>query len=562
MPVSLGRTRRTRIAVIGATAVALLVAGCGGSGSGGGSTPPDTLVVPGQSGDQIRNFNPYSPTAVEGPGMIFESLFYFNLAGPGDPQELLGTGFSWNEDGTELTITLREGVTWSDGEDFTADDVKFTFDLVASGGVPNTIGFSGTTEVVDPAQVVVRFEEPSYMDAPQLLGKTWIVPEHLWSTMEDPSRDPVAEPVGTGPYTLGDFKPQAFTLTANPTYWDGEPAVANVRYDSLSGNQATTDALAAGEVDMFSGPVPDIANVEENYPGYQVITIPMNQIVLDTCANADLGCEGPQTDPAVRRALYYAMDRDQLNQLAFQNTASAVSPGFALPERDAAYVSGALEEPTAPMSADLGRAEQILTDAGYTRGGDGIYQRDGERLALTVTVVGGWTDYITALGVLTEQYAQAGIDLTVSQSSWNEMSDARARGDYELMIDSLYPGPAPDPYYIYSYFFGSQNTAPVGEPSDTNYARYSDPEVDEAIDALSRLNPEDTEARLPHYDTIQARIEQDMPYIPILTAGTSTEFHADKFSGWPTADDLYAFPATWSRPDQAAIYKRLEPVAE
>jgi peptide/nickel transport system substrate-binding protein len=548
--------------VIGASAVALMVAGCGGSGGADGTTLSDTLVVPGQAGDQIRNFNPYSPTAIEGPGTIFEPLFYFNLAGQDDPKPLLGTGYAWNEDGTELSITLREGVTWSDGEDLTADDVKFTFDLIASGGVPNTIGFAGTTEVVDATHVVVSFEETSYMDAPQLLGKTWIVPEHLWSTMEDPSRDPVGDPVGTGPYTLSDFKPQAFTLTANPTYWDGEPALTNVRYDALAGNQAATDALAAGEVDMFSGPVPDIANVEENYPGYQVITVPMNQMVLDTCANADLGCQGPQTDPAVRRALYYAMDRDQLNQLAFQNTASTMSPGFALPERDAAYLSDELADRTVPMSADLDRAEQILTDAGYTRGGDGIHQRDGERLALTVAVVGGWTDYITALDVLTQQFAEAGVELTVAQTSWNEMSDARARGDYELLIDSLYPGPAPDPYYLYSYFFGSQNTAPVGEPSETNYARYSDPEVDEAIEALSLLNPEDAEARLPHYDTIQTRIEQDMPYIPILTAGTSTEFHAGKFSGWPTQDNLYAFPATWSRPDQAAIYTNLEPIEE
>ncbi|MDT0317712.1 ABC transporter substrate-binding protein [Streptomyces millisiae] len=557
--------RRVPALAVGVTALALLVAGCGGGGNGGGgggATPADTLVVAGQTGDYIRNFNPYSPTLIEGPGTIFESLFYFNVASGAEPVPVLGTEYAWNEDGTELSITLREGATWSDGEAFDAEDVKFTFDMIASDAVPNTVGFHGTTEVVDPTHVVVTFEGPSYMEGPQLLGKTWIVPEHIWSGIEDPNTDTIAEPVGTGPYTLGDFKGQAFTLDANPDYWGGEPELAHVQYRALAGNQATTDALAAGQIDVYSGPVPDIANVEQDYPGYSAITVPMNQMVLDTCANADLGCTGPQTDPAVRQALYYAMDRTQLNQLAFQNTASAMSPGFALPERDAAYVSDALENETVPMEPDLARVDEILTDAGYAREGDGVYARDGEPLALTVTVVTGWTDYITALETLREQLLPAGIELTVAQVSWNEMSDARSRGDFELVIDSLYPGPAPDPFYIYSYFFGTENTAEVGERADTNYSRYSNAEVDAAVAALTQLNPEDTAARMPHYDAIQQRIEQDMPYIPILTGGTTTEFHAAKFDGWPSQEDLYAFPAVWSRPDQSQMYMNLTPTGE
>jgi peptide/nickel transport system substrate-binding protein len=556
------RWRRIRGAAIGAAALGLLAAGCGSSNGGGGSAAEaDTLVVAGQSTDYIRNFNPYAPTPIEGRGTIFEPLFFYNIARPGEPLPRLGTEYAWNEDGTELSITLREGVTWSDGEAFTADDVKFTFDMVAAGEVPNTVGFTGTTEVVDPTHVKVSFEEPAFMDGPQLLGKIWIVPEHVWGTIEDPSRDTIADPVGTGPYTLGQFKPQSFTLTANAGYWDGAPDLRNVRYITLAGNQASADALSAGLVDVFSGPVPDIQNVEENYPGYKAVIVPINQMVLDTCANADLGCEGPQTDPAVRQAIYYAMDRDQLNQLAFQNVASEMSPGFALPERDAAYLSDDLENPTVPMNADPARVEQLLTGAGYTREGDGFYTKDGKKLSLTATVVGGWTDYITALNTMKEQLEDLGIELTVSQVSWNEMSDSRARGDYQLLIDSLYQGPAPDPYYLYSYFFGSENTAEVGEPADLNFSRYSSPEVDQAIEELSMLDPEDIEARMPHYETLQTRIEQDMPYIPILTAGTTTEYNAEKFSGWPTEDDLYAFPAVWSNPDQSFIYMNLKPTA-
>jgi peptide/nickel transport system substrate-binding protein len=557
------RSRRTRAALIGAAAVALLAAGCGSSNGGGPASDPDALVAyTGQAGDYQRNFNPYLPARNEGPGTIFEPLFFYNIARPDEPQPRLGTEFSWNDDGTELSITLRDGVKWSDGEAFTADDVKFTFDMLVANDTINSVGFSGETEVISPTEVRVSFDNPAYMDAPQLLGKIWIVPEHIWKNIEDPSTDQVREPVGTGPYTLSEFKPQAFTLAANPAYWDGEPAVKTVRYLALSGNQAGADALAAGTIDWQTGPVPNMDKVSEAYPGYEAITAHVFQMALFTCSSAELGCEGPQTDPAVRHAVYYAIDRDQLNALAFQNTAGEISPGFALPGRDEQIITDQLTERTAPMTAQIDRAEQILQDAGYAKGDDGIYAKDGQKVSLSVRVVSGWTDYITAVNTLAEQLKAAGIDLTVEQSSFNEWSDARGRGDYELLIDAQYPGPSGDPYWDYTYFFSGANTAPVGETANPNFARYDNPEVNEAIEALRQIDPADTAARQPYFDTIQTEVEQDMPYIPIMVGGTTSEVHVDGFTGWPTEDDLYAFPAVWQQPDQAEIYKQLTPAGE
>ncbi|CAL9349519.1 hypothetical protein SUDANB171_00436 [Streptomyces sp. enrichment culture] len=558
------RWRRSRTAVVGAAAVAMLAAGCGSGGNGGGgggnSGPADTLVAyTGQAGDYQRNFNPYAPTMIEGPGNIFEPLFFYNVARDGEPTPRLATEFSWNDSGTELSITTRENVTWSDGEPFTAHDVAFTFDMVRANQTMNAIGFEGETEVIDDTHLVVRYPQPAYLEAPSVLGKLWIVPEHIWGAFEDPAQNTVQEPVGTGPFVLGDFKPQAFTLSANPTYWGGEPEVKNIRFVSLSGNQAGADALAAGQIDFQTGPVPDIHNIEKNYPGYEGITAHIFQIALFTCSDTALGCSGPQTDPAVRHAIYHAIDRTQINTLAYQDTASEISPGFALPGRDDAVISDGLTDRIAPMEPDTARAEQVLTDAGWAKGGDGIYAKDGEKLSLSVRVVSGWTDVITAADTMTQQLKAAGIELTVQQSSWNEWSDARGRGDYELVFDSLYPGPAPDPYYTYNYFFHGDNTAPAGEVANPNFARYDNPEVNAALDALQQIDPEDTAARQPHFDTIQTRLEADMPYIPVLIGGTTSEYNARKFTGWPSEDDLYAFPAVWQRPDNSQIYLNLKP---
>ncbi|WP_052850309.1 ABC transporter substrate-binding protein [Streptomyces avicenniae] len=553
--------RRVRTAAVGAVSVGLLASACGGSDDEG-AAPPDTLVVyAGQAGDYQSNFNPFSPSSIEGPGTIFEPLFFYNVAAQGSMVPRLGTEYEWRRGGTELVITLQEDVTWSDGEPFTADDVKFTFDLLASGAVPNPSGFAGETTVDDATRVRVTFPDPSFMEGPQLLGRTYIVPEHLWSAIADPGADPVTEPVGTGPYVLSDFAPDAFVLAANPEYWDGEPAVTNVRYVTLSGDDTAADALDSGDIDVYTGPVPDIANVESDYDGYKAITVPMNQIVLAACSDADLGCEGPQTDPVVRQSLYIAMDREELNSLAYQNTASEISPGFALPERDAAYISAGLNNRVAPMSSNVAQAENGMEDSDYTRGEDGIFEKDGRRVSLTVSVASDQAEHITALEALAEQVRAAGIELVVQEVAPHELAQARTDGDFQLALDTLAQGPYPDPYYLYRTYFDSENTAEVGTPAGTNYARYANPAVDEAIEELSRLDPLSPE-RQQHYNTIQNALEQQLPYIPVLTEGTTTEFNVDKFSGWPTRVYLFAFPALWSHPDQAQIFANLVPNGE
>jgi peptide/nickel transport system substrate-binding protein len=214
------------------------------------------------------------------------------------------------------------------------------------------------------------------------------------------------------------------------------------------------------------------------------------------------------------------------------------------------------------MQPDLAKAQQLLESAGYTKGADGVYAKGGRPLALTMKTVSGWADYITAANTIKQQLKQLGINLTVEQLSWNEWTAQRQTGGYQLMMDSLPQGPAPDPYYLYSSSFGTKGTAKVKAKATTNWSRFSDPQVDQAITALTQRDPKNAAARQPHFDIIQARIEQAMPYIPVLTQGTVTEYRAAKFTGWPTEDDMYAFPAVWQAPDNAEVLKRLKPAGK
>jgi len=543
-------------------AAAVVAAGCGASDAVAGSETSTLVAYTGQSTDYQINFNPFAPTSIGGTGTIFQTLFFYNIVRDDKPTPRLGTQFAWNEDGTQLSITLRDGVKWSDGEKFTAADVVFTLDMISKNKGMNSTGYTGRATAVDDTHVTIAFDQPSFVDGPSILGKTYMVPEHKWKDIAEPAVTVVKEPVGTGPYLLEEFKPQAYTLKANPTYWGGEPAVKKIRYLALSGNQSGATALKAGQIDWQTGPVPDVKDVEKSYPGYHAVITPVNQIVLVTCSSTALGCQGPQTDPAVRQAIYHAMDRTQLNALAFENTGSEVSPSFLLPNRDGALISGKLQNRTASMRPDPARAQQILESAGYVKDSDGFYAKDGKPLSLTLKTVSGWTDYITAVNTIGQQLKQAGIKLTPQQLSWNEFVDAKDRGEYQLIIDSLYQGPAPDPYYLYTYFFSTAQTAKVGAKPGPNVSRFSDPQVDQALAALKRINPADTAARQPYLETIQTRIEQAMPYIPVLTQGTINVYHDAKFTGWPTDGDLYAFPAVWAHPDNAEVFLRLKPTGK
>jgi peptide/nickel transport system substrate-binding protein len=559
----MSRRRSARVrAATALLAAAVVAAGCGPSDAPAGAESSTLVAYTGQSGDYQINFNPFAPTSIGGGGTIFEPLFFYNVLRDAEPTPRLGTEFAWNEDGTQLSITLRDDVTWSDGEKFTAADVVFTLDMISKHKGMNNTGYAGRAEAVDDTHVTITFAGPSFLDGPAVLGETYVVPVHKWKDIADPAVAVVKDPVGTGPYLLDEFKPQAFTFKANPTYWGGEPAVKKVRYLLLSGNQAGAAALKAGQIDWQTGPVPDVKDVGKTYPGYQATITHANQIALVTCSNAALGCQGPQTDPAVRQAIYHAIDRTQTNALAFENTGSDISPSFLLPGRDDALISDELQTKTAPVRPDPAKAQQILESAGYTKGPDGIHAKDGVPLSLTLSVVAGWTDYITAVDTVGQQLRQAGIKLSPQQVSWNEFVDARDRGAFQLIIDSLYQGPAPDPYYLYYYFLGTAQTAAVGAKPGSNFSRFSDPRVDQALDALKLLNPTDTAARQPHLETVQTRIEQTMPYIPVLTQGTISVYHDAKFTGWPTEGDLYASPAVWAHPDNAEVLMRLRPTGK
>jgi peptide/nickel transport system substrate-binding protein len=554
--------RRTTRAVGTGLAAVLALAGCSGSPDNSSASKDVILnIYAGGAGSFVENWNPFSPTALSGAkGMIYEALFFFNNLKPLDetPVPVLGKDFRWNADGTVLTVTMRDGIKWSDGQPVTAADAAFTYNTIASRPALNTSG-NAPKATASGNTLTLTYKSPAFVDGPNTL-MTKIVPEHIWKNIADPEKDINKDPVGSGPYKVGSFTAQSYLLVKSPTYRDADKVeVAGSRYYSLSGNQAATDKLMAGQLDWAGFFIPDMKKVlaAKKNLGYGVNG--SQQIGLAACSNAALGCTGPQTDPAVRKAVSAAIDRTQINKLAYYDAGTPISATWALLGRDDAFIDPALRSPE-PMQPDLAKAQTLLEGAGWKKGSDGIYAKNGERLRLTCSVPTGWTDYIAALDAMKEQLKAAGIELVPTQQAGAEVTSQVGLGKYQLTMTSLWQGPAADPYYVYNTFFNSQSTRKVGEAANpyANTTRFKSPIVDAALERARAT--QDSAVKTAAYSDIQKVIVEDLPYIPVLNNVSSAVFDTSRVTGFPSGDNQYVSTDPGSENSSPHVLTRLKVV--
>ncbi|BCJ46683.1 peptide ABC transporter substrate-binding protein [Actinoplanes ianthinogenes] len=556
---------KLKVAVAAAAALTLAVAGCSGGKSDGGTTRGNAgnssiTIFNGATGTIVENWNPFSPTLLQPTqGLIYETLYWFNFAKESEPTPMLGTAFSWDKDGKVLTITTRDGVKWSDGQPFTAKDVAFTFDLIKRTPAINASGLKLVSSVAkDDKTAVLTFEVPSFTAEAAVIANTPIVAEHVWSKIDDPAKSINPSPVGTGPYKLKTFSAQSYVMEKNPNYWQqGKPQIQNVRYVALATADAATAALTAGQVDWMSAFLPGLEQLLKNQKNLTYVNTPAMTTSVFTCAGAELGCKGPQTDPAVRQAIYYALNRDQLNKLAGGGFAETASPTLLLPERDKKWIADPASA-TTPGAPDVAKANQILDAAGWVKGSDGIRAKGGEKLSMTIQTVTGWSDYISLNDAMKQELKEAGIEIKPTQLSWNEWNNNQVQGKFQLSLDSIGLGASTNPYFTYLKYT-TVTTAKVGEAAQNsgNYARYKNPKVDAAVAAATATN--DEAAQKAQYAIVQQEIVRDLPYIPIYVNSMLTEFSTANAVGWPSNENKYALPASWKSWDNGVVLSNLQP---
>lgn len=550
--------KRLLTAVALVTGVTMFAAGCSSSGGeknegGGGESSRVLNVWAGTQTPMVANFNPYAPNPLHVTnGGIYEPLFFYNRAEAGDPTPRLGESYEWSEDGTELTIKIREGVKWTDGEPFTVEDVIFSYTNETAKR-----DYLSAAEKVDDSTVKLTFNGAQFTAAVQILGTTLMVPEHIYEGVADKITFTNDKPVGTGPYILDTISDATYTVVANEDYWGEAPKLKKVRYLALDKNQSAQDLLATGKIDWTTMFVADPEPITGKGQ-LSLLNTPQDPTTIMSCMNAALGCVGPQTDLAVREAVNLLIDRGEINDKAFSGHAAVASPSLALVGRDDRWISPDIEKES-PQEANVAEADKVLTGAGYTKGADGIYEKDGQKLVVELISVEGWSDHNAAGDLIAQQGIDAGVQINHVKITQQEMSDARTAGNYQMMISGITGTSLDDPFAIYRQWLTTEYTTPVGETIEAgrfNFPRYSNPLVDDAVAAAAATN--DEEAKKEAYATVQKEIVRDLPYIALVVNPTMSFVNTKDYTGWPTEGDMYAFPPSWATISNGVILSQLE----
>lgn len=559
------RTRTLAPLAAGLAALALVATACSGGGAAGGSSGPATgggdgavLTVGMPNGPQTENQSPLIPTGSAAKSLgyawaIYEPLMQVNDIEPlEDPTPWLAESVTWNDDFTSAQIVPREGVTWSDGEPFTAEDVAFTLQLLVdfpaiNADFPDQIG----SVALDGGTVTITFTESQYINQTKLLRQV-VVPEHLWADV-DPTTFTNTEPVGTGPYLLESWTPQAATLVPNPDYWGGEPQVAELRYASYNDNNALTTALTTGEAqwgwtfiadyeDVFVGADPEHHHQVAG-GGFGVDVLFLNHE------------RKPFSDVAFRKALDMVVDREQISQLAGSGVWPAITSvtGMPMPSGEDwvadAYAGEELE-------VDVEGARALLEGAGYTwDGSDRLVDPDGEPVTFELVNPAGWNDYLTALDLVKTAAAELGAEATVNAANQDQwFNDIIPFGNFDATLHWTDGGATP--WQMYANVMDGASYVPLGETASWNFGRYRDDAVTQALAQFKGASDDAT--RQAALDTVQQAFVEDVPGIVIWGRPAVAQYSTASYTGFPTDEDPYANPQP-TGPQASLILTRLTP---
>ena len=448
--------------------------------------------------------NPWTPGAVVESNLI-NTLVFDQLVRYGKrdlaPSPALATSWEAAPDGLSWTFNLRKGVTWQDGEPFTADDVAFTFndvvlvdDLAANNA--SSFGPVERVEVVDPLTVRFVLSEPFSALPYYLAYYAGILPKHLLSDAENPLSVATfnkQKPIGTGAFQVVEFVPGSYVrLERNPSYWGGEPKVKSLVFSIVPDPNTQLAQVLSGELDMVSVGNPALLAGVENNPNLEVIRQSQNIYYFVALNQNDPRFQ----DERVRQALLYAINRPAIIDSVLKGYGQ-IATGPIAPLQKALYDSDVPDYPYDPE-----KAKSLLAEAGWTPGPDGILAKDGKPLNIAMPT--GQFGYLVPATLLVQQYwKDIGVQADVQVLEWNAyIQQMFVNRQYEATLAWWSTPPTPDvtPYY-------ASTAAETGQ----NIPSYKDPELDKILAAGRKATGEAAQVKV--YDQMQQYLAEKLPYL-------------------------------------------------
>lgn len=553
-------------------AVALVATACSSDEGAGGYPREETLYTTGTAWGPPVNWNPLMPGifAVGTKGLVYEPLFHY------EPEEneyepWLAESDEWVEEDVHV-ITLREGVEWNDGESFTAEDVVATLELGAHDAVhySNIHEMTESVEATGEYEVTVTFEDNRPQEWMNWAYSEAIVPAHIWADMDEETvtDNPNEDPVGTGPYTYESHTDDRMVWERNDAWWgtDALGLEMQPRYvvDIVNtSNEITMGMLDQNEVDMSNNFLPGIDQVLESN---EAITSYYDEPPYMRSANTAWLVPNherePLDDAAFRDALAHAIDVQQIVEGPYSNLVEPANPTGLLPEWGD-YIDHDLVEEEG-FTFDPDRAAEILEEAGYTdEDGDGFVETpDGDPISLSLEVPSGWTDWMEAARVISDNAQDVGINLEAAFPDEKLLIENRNAGEYDLVVNNEVQL-SNTPWTYYEYLF----ELPLREEQTTaNFQRHENEEAWDLVEQLAEVPAEDDEAMAEATAGIQEIQLAENPAIPLWYNGLWSQTSDTVWTNWPSDADGPHHPGTmwndWFELGAIRTLAEIEPAAQ
>jgi len=533
-------TRRTRKRLTSALGLGLVAAlalsACAApESSSNGTAGSSSLMLAADNGSPTftRNFNPFVIEKRTMSLIINEPLMVVNAL-DGKSTNFLQSDFT-QPDAKTIVSTLRDGVTWSDGEDFTADDVVFTYNLLKEFPALDTTGIWSRVESVTAEGQDVTFTLKSEdSSAPIIVLAVPIVPEHVWADQADPVTFTNENPVGTGPYVLGDFNANQYKMEKNEDYWQADKVAAEELVLPAANSQLDVVNNGYDWAYAFMSDVENTWNAADEgneywFPAGGTVGIAPNLT------------KAPYDDVNFRRGMSLALERGIIAENASEGTVGAAGQqGLLLPTQEEWLTDAIPDE--GMVTQDTAAAEAAFAEAGYTLEGGKLVDAEGNQATMTITTPNGWTDWLRAVQEIQKQYIAIGIDVKVNQPQPAAYFKAVQDGDFDVAMTSF--GGNGSVYQGYYNLLSSDFNRPLGETAPSNYQRYSNPEVDALLTEFRTTVDEARQKELA--GELQEVMYNDVPVVSVYYAGLWGLFSDKSFTGWPNAENPYMTPTPYA----------------
>ena len=516
----------------------------------------------------VKNFNPYTATGLPS-GSIVQGAFFEPLIVTGQgglkPVPWLARSWKWSNGNKTLTLNLARNAKWSDGQRLDSADVVYSFLAGRQDKLMDRVGLTGTGNNIasvkarGPYKVVVRLKTPDSQFIAATINRLFVVPQHVWSKVNDIANFRNTRPVGSGPFNrVTRFTAQSYVFGKNPRYWQkGMPKVACLEYVQASSNDAALALIQSGQVDWTHNFVPNVerayvAKDPKHFHAFYATTAYPISLTLDTS-------KYPYSLAPFRKALSRAIDRklvSKLGEYGYAPPTDAIGLNGLFPKWVTDKKVKARSKTMSTYSPSVARS--ILTGAGFRYNNGRLIDPRGDAVELDIHVIAGWSDWVASNQIITRNLRDIGIDSNVElEPDWGAWQPGAFATKFPTL---LWQGASQGSPYGYFYSNLSQNAyVPPGESGETtgNWSHFADPK------ATVVLNKWKTTLNVRKQRQIATQLQtmflDHLPIVPLFIGPRWSTYSTRYFHCFGNKNNYFGDPIFTTFPDNILSFTRICP---